>query len=117
MSHTEPIGFASTWMPGRFGSVRASMRPGVAALRGLPYLDGHLRQAPGEARLRLRADRLHHGRAQVDADVGRLVGGEDARLRDADAPLGDLLAVHEQRALATLGRAATVVREIEDHRV
>ena len=64
----------------------------------LANFDGQLRNAPGDGRLRLRADGLDHRRAEVDADVGRLVGREDARLRAFNAAFGDFLAVTNRMA-------------------
>src|SRR5512139_2426658 len=109
MSHTEPIGLASTCMPGRRTSTGAS----IARAFALPHLDGQLRNAPGELRLRFGTDRLDHRRAEVDADVRRLVRREDAELRVLDPTLGHLLVVDVERALAALGRTAAVVREVE----
>src|SRR5512139_2584572 len=95
-------------MPGRRTSTGAS----IARLLPLPHLDGQLRDTPGELRLRFGTDRLDHRRAEVDADIGGLVRREDAELRVLDPPLRHLLVVDEERALAALGRAPAVVREV-----
>jgi hypothetical protein len=52
----------------------------------------------------------------VDADISRLAGREDVRLGLLDTPLGDGLAVHGERRLATLADSAAVVGEVEDDR-
>src|SRR5213594_4053355 len=57
--------------------------------------------------------RFGHRRAFVDTDVGALVGREHATLGALDPPRRNLLAVDEERALAALAEAASVVRELE----
>src|SRR5262249_45113022 len=55
-------------------------------------------------------------RSLVGTDVRALVGRVEAALRSLDPPRRDLLAVHEDRALAAFARAASVVGELEADR-
>jgi hypothetical protein len=98
--HQDVIGVLVEQVAGRRDDVELRAREIEHGLQRVGR--GHLGDAPGEARLRLGADGLDDRRAEVDADVGGLVGGEDAGLGVLDAALGDLLAVDEQRAVPPL---------------
>src|SRR5690606_9526057 len=56
---------------------------------------------------------LDHRSTEVDADIGRLVGGKDHRLSAFDAPFSDLLIIDIEGALPALAQTATVIDELE----
>ena len=70
----------------------------LASRGGGAHFDCHLGDAAGETRLGFAADGFDHGRAQVNANIGRLVAGKDSGLGPFDAALGHLGAVNEEGA-------------------